>query len=95
MSEEAAIRTGHPWQGAEIHEGTIPQQATMYPRPVVLECGQCHKPGYWYPAEDRIDTGGRMCFGETPPRPYHQWDVYSWNGNEPVSGITAADEEEQ
>jgi hypothetical protein len=73
-----------PWQGAEIHEGTIPQQAALYPRPVILECGDCCRRGYWYPQENRIDTGRRMCpEGPAGWRPFHAWAVRSWNGHEP------------
>jgi hypothetical protein len=74
-----------PWQGAEIHEGVIPQQAALYPRPVILECGDCCRHGYWYPQENRIDTGRRMCpAGGYKARPYHLWAVYGWNGHEPI-----------
>jgi hypothetical protein len=84
-----------PWQDAQIHEGTIPQQATLFPRPVILECSDCGKAGYWYPGENRIDTGSRMC-PQRPSgwRPYHRWTVYSWNGNIPAPGLTSQQERE-
>lgn len=80
-----------PWHDAEIREGTVPQQRFLYPRPVVLECRDCYRGGYWYPAGNRIDVTSRMC--DTPGgwRPYHAWGVESWNGNEPVSAADAAE----
>ena len=68
-----------PWKDAAVHEGTIPQQKILYPHPVILECGDCHWTGYWYPRENQINVSGRHCsYGGD-----HSWTVYSWNGNAP------------
>lgn len=74
-----------PWHGAQIHEGVIPQQAILYPHPVILECQDCGRAGYWYPDESRIDTRSRMCpEGPDGWRPFHCWDVENWNGHVPL-----------
>lgn len=70
-----------PWEGAQIHEGTIPQQAILYPLPVLLRCEDCCQTGYWYPGDNRIDTRSGMCPGPDGWRPYHAWVLRSWNGN--------------
>jgi hypothetical protein len=78
-----------PWQNAEIHEGVIPEQAILYPRPVILECEDCGRAGYWYPAESRIDTAGRLCpEGPGGWRAFHAWTVRSWNGHDPAGATT-------
>jgi hypothetical protein len=84
-----------PWKDADICEGTVPQQAILYPRPVVLECQECGWVGYWYPAEDKIDTGYRVCLrdGTRPARSFHVWAVQSWNGNAPQAAPVTGEED--
>lgn len=90
MPGETETLPACPWQAAEIHEGTIPQQAILYPRPVILECQDCMRVGYWYPDESRIDTRSRMCpEGPVGWRPYHRWTVESWNGHQPERIVTS------
>ena len=73
-----------PWKDAAVHEGVVPQQEILYPRPVILECADCREPGFWYPAKNTVDSGSRSC--QTAPgisRNSHCWGVVSWNGNAP------------
>lgn len=78
-----------PWENAEIHEGIAPEQRTLFPRPVVLECQECRIAAYWYPAENRIDVYSRLHRQEYPggwTSGHHDFAVYSWNGNEAQEG---------
>lgn len=81
-AENATARA--PWRGAELHEGTVPQQASLFPRPVVLACRSCGAEGFWYPAENRIETASRHCHDGEQHRKGHDWAVYRWNGSVPV-----------
>ena len=82
-----------PWRDAEIRIGTIPQQASLYPKPVILECEDCMTTGFWYPEDNYIDTTRRMCPDEDHgQRPYHRWSVAGWNGNAEVDAPMADDD---
>lgn len=80
-----------PWKDAKIVCRVIPQQEMMSPRPVTLQCRDCGDIGYWYPGENEIDIGRRVCFYDSSghTRGYHLFEVVRWNGNVQVNAPTA------
>jgi hypothetical protein len=80
-------RPAQPWDSAVRKRGIIPDQAILYPRPVILMCGECGTRAYWYPKENTIELYSNRC------HPFveggHNWAVLDWNRNAVVSADTA------
>lgn len=71
-----------PWDGATRNLGVIPNQAIMYPRPVILRCRECGVEAYWYPRENTIELYSNHC--ERYVEGGHAWRVLDWNLNEVI-----------
>lgn len=81
-----------PWKDAKVHEGTVPNQEDLFPKPVILQCTSCNRIGYWYPEENTVAVRSRSC--QTAPKIFrdrHCWGVFSWNGNAPQEAPLTSD----
>jgi hypothetical protein len=77
-----SIKPAQPWDGATRKLGIIPDQAILYPRPVILFCGECAAEAYWYPKANVLELYSNHC--ERYVEGGHSWYVLNWNLNEVI-----------